>query len=172
MSTELSKNLMCVQMRSGVEIWVEADRANSLQDILEKISSSKFIRFDEQTFNSADIVGVFSALTMSDLTRRKNGEWKCQEGEWHEKKDKCDCSKQIIRGFNYYWIDAVQKCGICKNGYLLDEKNNKAKLCECCKELHESWESGDFKRRWNTIKKNISKMVLEEDSYDTYGGVF
>ena len=68
---QLSKKLMCVQMRSGVEIWVEQEKSDRLQSILTGITSSKFVLFEGQTFNTADVVGVFSAETMSDLTRRK-----------------------------------------------------------------------------------------------------
>lgn len=91
MSNELSKKLFCVLMRSGVQIWVEQERAQNLQNALDAISSHKFVRFEEQTFNTADLEGVYSASTMQELTRRKNGEWQCQRGTWHQKKDECHC---------------------------------------------------------------------------------
>lgn len=88
---KMSKVLYCVQMRSGVEIWVEQEKATRLQNILETITKSTFINFEDQTMNTADIVGVFSATTMADLTRRKNGEWQCKAGNWHKKSEECDC---------------------------------------------------------------------------------
>jgi len=48
---DLSKSLMCVQLRSGIEIWVEEERARTLQEILSAITQSKFIRFEGETFN-------------------------------------------------------------------------------------------------------------------------
>ena len=84
---------MCVQMRSGVQIWEERENILKLQQILESIDSSKFVSFGEQTINTADIVGIFTAETMADYTRRKNGEWQCAYGEWHEKFDKCFCAE-------------------------------------------------------------------------------
>lgn len=91
MSQELTKELYCVQMRSGVEIWIEKEKTLKLQAVLANISGTKFILFEEQTINTADIVGVFSAKTMSDRTRQKNGEWKCEKNQWHEKFASCDC---------------------------------------------------------------------------------
>src|SRR3990167_8521064 len=91
MNTELSKNLMCVQMRSGVEVWAEKERVAVLQEMLEKMTGTKFVNYEDQTINTADIVGIFSAETMQELTRHKNGEWKCKWNEWHERKDKCEC---------------------------------------------------------------------------------
>jgi len=88
---ELSKNLMCVQMRSGVEIWLEAEKAETLQKALQGITQSKFVMHEGQTINTADIVGVFFADTMSDHTRRKNGEYQCPKGTWHTRNQKCDC---------------------------------------------------------------------------------
>jgi len=91
--TQLSKALMCVQMRSGVEMWLEADKAEKLQEVLQGITGSKFIRHEGQTINTADIVGVFTAQTMADHTRRKNGQWKCAKGAWHDKRQDCECRR-------------------------------------------------------------------------------
>lgn len=94
MSQELAKPLMCVQMRSGVELWVEKGKAGKLQDVLQGITQSKFIRYEDQTINSADIVGIFEAKTMEELTRRKNGQWLCKAGNWHERKGECVCLEE------------------------------------------------------------------------------
>ena len=89
---EIVTKLYCVQVRSGVEIWLDEARAIKLQDALQEITSHKFIRYETQTINTADIVGVFEATSMEELTRRKNGQWKCSTGTWHERKTECMCS--------------------------------------------------------------------------------
>jgi hypothetical protein len=89
---ELSKNLLCIQIRSGVEIWQEQDKIKKLQEALSVIKQSTFIHFGDMTINSADVVGIFDAKTMEDSTNRKNGMWKCVSGEWHGKYEKCECS--------------------------------------------------------------------------------
>ncbi len=94
MSQELSKSLYCIQMRSGIEIWVEQERARKLQTILQSLNQHMFIKFEDKTINTADLVGVFSALDMEDLTRRKNGQWKCKEEKWHDKRENCTCLSQ------------------------------------------------------------------------------
>jgi len=133
MSTEISKSLMCVQMRSGVEIWVEADRAISLQNALESISSSKFIRFDDQTFNSADITGIFSAKTMEDFTRRKNGQWKCSNSAWHDKHTKCDCPPEWVFEYKKEYDNAVKNCKNknCRDGWDTSKGDGGAEYCSC-----------------------------------------
>jgi hypothetical protein len=97
MNNELSKSLMCVQMRSGVEIWLEEDKASNLQNALQSITTSKFVMLPDgrQTINTADIVGVFLASTMEETTRRKLGEWKCASGNWHQKKGECSCRDSV-----------------------------------------------------------------------------
>lgn len=84
-------------MRGGVQIWEEREQLLKLQKILENITSSTFISFGEQTINSVDIVGIFSAETMVDYTRRKNGEWQCVYGEWHRRFVECGCLEEIRR---------------------------------------------------------------------------
>jgi len=87
----LLKNLFCIQMRSSAEIWVEKERAQKLQTLLEGISTHRFVLFEDETVNTADIVGIFSAETMLEVAHRKNGEWKCEHGRWYGKFEKCQC---------------------------------------------------------------------------------
>ena len=130
---EISKSLMCVQMRSGVEVWVEAERAEALQDVLGKISGSKFIRFDEQTLNTADIVGVFRASTMADVTRRKNGQWQCHRGTWHDKGEDCPCLTKDAEEQVRRRHEAVKACGKCEGGWV--RGNDTAAICPCIANL-------------------------------------
>lgn len=133
MNNQLAKAMMCIQMRSGVEIWIEEDKAERLQDVLEKITESKFIRFEKQTFNTADVVGVFLAGTMSDTTRRKNGMWQCQNGNWHDKGERdCSCLDRATRSLNERRNEAIQKCGKCASGYIHTSENSMGP-CECQK---------------------------------------
>ncbi len=90
MSTELTKNLMCIKLRSGIEIWVERERAENLINLLGT-AKTKFIELGDEVINSADIEGVFSPKTMEDMARRKNGAYQCKFGSWHDKFEKCSC---------------------------------------------------------------------------------
>ena len=90
MSKEITKNLMCIRIRSGVELWVEREKAEKLISLLGT-TKTKFVEIEEEVINSADIEGVFTAKTMEDLTRRKNGQWKCEFGTWHSRGEHCGC---------------------------------------------------------------------------------
>ena len=92
--TEISVNLMCISIRSGVQIWVEQSRAATLQCILSTLTQHKFVEFEGQTFNTADLVGVFTPESMDELTRRKNGQWQCKHGEWHGRGEDCECGRE------------------------------------------------------------------------------
>ena len=85
MNNELSKSLKCICLRNGVELWIESE-------MLEKInfeSVGRFLKIDDEIINTADIVGIFTAQTMEEKIRRKNGEWQCQFGEWHTRNQEC-----------------------------------------------------------------------------------
>ena len=98
MTNELSKSLFCVYMRNGVEIWMEQERVEKLQGLIEGMTGTKFVNFDSETINTADIVGIFSAQTMDENTRRKNGQWKCGFNYWHDRGGKCEhvASKKCV----------------------------------------------------------------------------
>lgn len=88
---EISVNLYCVLMRSGIQIWVESEKAENLRDLLVQITAHKFVKFEDQVFNTADLEGVYNAETMNSLTRRKNGQWLCRYDKWHDRKEECGC---------------------------------------------------------------------------------
>lgn len=95
---EISKQLVCINLRNGAEIWIEKERVEHLIKSLENINHSKFINFNGELFNTADVVGIFSANTMEEITRRKNGQWKCENEKWHEKFKKCECRESELEG--------------------------------------------------------------------------
>lgn len=127
--SNISVNLYCIQIRSGVEIWVEHKKAEALQRVLESITSSKFILFDDETINTADIVGVFKAGTMQEASKRRSGQWKCENGSWHDKNHACTCLSQQKREYNEKIAEAIRNCGKCSHGWV--EINNKMARCEC-----------------------------------------
>lgn len=130
MSQELSRSVVCIQMRSGVEVWIESARADNLQATLQAITQSKFIKLDNQTLNTADIVGVFQASTMEAATRRKNGQTQCKEGAWHDKNEKCDCIPRKSRERHEQMAQAIKACGKCVAGFVTTADGSAAK-CEC-----------------------------------------
>ena len=93
---EVSKKLKCVVMRNGVEIWKEEDRLANLTTMLTGSQKVGFIKVDNETINSVDIVGIFSPETMDEMTRRKNGQWKCNANVWHNKGEKCECVRNTM----------------------------------------------------------------------------
>lgn len=88
---EVSKKLQCIVMRNGIKIWVEYERLQKLQEVLASITGSKFIKFDDQIINTADITGIYNAPVLEDWQREKNGEWKCRLNNWHQRGEKCLC---------------------------------------------------------------------------------
>lgn len=91
MTNEIAKKQMCVLMRSGIEIWIDKDKADKLRKILINSKRNLFIDFEERSFNTADITGVFIPQDLVDLKRRKNGQYKCSFGTWHDKGEFCGC---------------------------------------------------------------------------------
>jgi hypothetical protein len=106
MSKELSRALMCIKTKSGILIWVEKDRVKKFQEDLTKITAHFFAEFDGQTINTAEIEGIFSAKTLEDYRRIKNGEWQCSCGKWNKRNESCVCNERIpkdLKGFPPEW---------------------------------------------------------------------
>lgn len=94
---DLSKELMCIQIRSGIEIWLERERAENFIKALSVPNAPQFVEVDGNMINRADVVGIFGAANMEDSTRRKNRQWKCSAGAWHDKDTFCACNMNRAR---------------------------------------------------------------------------
>jgi len=94
MNQEIAKISMCLKMKSGAEIWIDENKVNVLTKILTS-GKPKFIKIGKELINSTGIDGLFSAETMQDMTKRKNGQWKCKEDFWHKRFENCDCEVEI-----------------------------------------------------------------------------
>lgn len=114
--SNLTKNLMCISMRNGINLWLEEDRIKNVKEFLK--TAKGFIEIDNEMINSVDIIGIFSARTMEEQIRIKNGEWKCKFGNWHKKGQECNCSNnkrtsvifdQDIKEIKTIFEDGVEK---------------------------------------------------------------
>lgn len=89
---QLTKQLMCVKLRNGIDFWLEDERATKLKTMLLN-GENRFIEMDGEIFNRADIVGVFSAKTLEAHTRKQNGQWECKHQTWHNRGERCECER-------------------------------------------------------------------------------
>lgn len=133
MSNQLSKIQFCVVMRNGIELWIDEDKAKNLQRALRELNASKFIDFGIHSINTADIVGLFTAEDLDAHTRRKNGQWRCDKGVWHDKTTKCECAPIEIMIQRSKRFEAYTKCGKCNKGYVeVTDSFNGARTMQIC----------------------------------------
>ena len=92
--TYISRNLMCIKLRNGIDLWIENDRADKLKDMLMN-GDNKFIEMDGDIFNRADIMGIFSSKSLEDYNRKTAGQWKCAQSVWHNRGERCACGVQF-----------------------------------------------------------------------------
>jgi hypothetical protein len=145
---ELAKNLMCVCMRNKVEIWVEKEKIEKLKEILANTTGNRFIDFDGQSINTADVIGIFDAQTMEEMTRRKNGQWKCDQGNWHNRYENCQCPPKEIIELKEKIKEAYSNCKECDNGWIYPaDKNLPVRICSCCVEFYKKLQ--EAKQRLN-----------------------
>lgn len=126
---KLTKNLYCVSLRNGVEMWLEQDRIQELQKALSALKGSIFVNIGEETINTADLIGIFKGETMDEVRRRKNGQWKCKSSKWHDRGEKCNCPSIESQEREKRRTDAIRACGKCIGGYI--HNGNTVRQCEC-----------------------------------------
>ena len=132
MTNDITKAQVCLTMRNGAQIWVDADKAKALMDQLVNQASGahRFVRWEGELINTADVVGIFKPGTMDAVTRRKNGQWQCGAGTWHGQDEKdCGCASAADREIIRKREEVIRACGKCVNGFIID--GGSARACEC-----------------------------------------
>ena len=84
----------CIILRNGSEIWIPEDKAKQLSKSLIDGTAPRYVQLTDagnRIINTADIVEFLTGEQMDDKRRIKNGEWKCDHGAWHNKRQRCDC---------------------------------------------------------------------------------
>lgn len=138
MNNEIVQSLHCVVVRNGIEIWIPSDKMQAFDNAYKLArKNQELMYFGEERINPADVVGVFKADTMSDLTRRKNGQWKCQHGNWHDRNEKCECISAETKEFNEALNRAITDCGKCQNGWVTTERG--VRRCDCVLKVQQKY---------------------------------
>lgn len=97
MERAIAKEMRCICLRNGAEIWVEKERVEALVRILLESKEHRFIKIDNEIVNTADIVGVFTPQALERTWRLKQGQWQDKKGNWHSKEEKiCPKCHNII----------------------------------------------------------------------------
>lgn len=100
---EITKNLMIILVRGGVEIPIDNENLPALQ---ERIAKGTFVQIDNNLINTKDIVGVFKPEILDEMQRKRRGQWLDRNGIWRDKSDKeCGNCKNIV--------PFGKKCGLC-----------------------------------------------------------
>ena len=91
MTNEITKQQMCLKMRSGAEMWIDDDKVEKLTEILtsEKV---RFVKIGRELINTVNIDGLYLAETIEKIKRIKKGDWQCQDCQrWHPRGEECGC---------------------------------------------------------------------------------
>lgn len=129
MMNKIAKRQKCILSRDGSMLWVDEDKALRIQEDLENKTIHGHFRVEGRTLNTVEITGVYYPEDIEDMTRRKNGQWKCLNGEWHERYQKCECISSDEKMAIKKREEAIKKCGKCTNGWVYNGEN--VKKCSC-----------------------------------------
>lgn len=135
MTTDLANPQKCIVLRNGLEVWVDFEKANEIEiDWVAGKLKGPF-RVSGRVLNTADITGIVLPEDMVDMRKRKNGEWKCHRGTWHDRGAKCECATLEEANFAEQRRKLIEACpDKCGNGWVTTE-SGAAAYCSCVREL-------------------------------------
>lgn len=102
MSTEIApvQGQHVIVMKNGVTHLVKPETAAHLAEILVGQSAHSFIQLNElggATINTAEIAAVYTPQQHEELVRTSAGEFQCSYGNWHKKRQSCDCKYELAK---------------------------------------------------------------------------
>lgn len=100
MTNEVSKIQRVLRMKSGIEIWIDSDKADKIITYLQQ-QKTGFGMVENRMINLVEIEGIFTPTDLEDLKRTKLGQRKCKYGNWHSKDEDCECGRNIQPNFEY-----------------------------------------------------------------------
>jgi hypothetical protein len=132
LTTEIAKKQLVLRMKSGIEIWIDEDKADKVMSYLQT-QKTGFGTIEGRLVNLVEIEGIFSPTDLEELAYRKQGMWKCKYNNWHNKNDDCTCVRprdnypdmEITQGSekSKEYLDKLRKDLLVKN--ILLEKEDK-----------------------------------------------
>lgn len=82
-------------MKSGLIHWLTPETASKLENSLASQEAHGFVKITELgiTINTADIGdGILTMVQYSALLRKKQGDWQCEDSNWHVRTERsCTC---------------------------------------------------------------------------------
>lgn len=96
--TGIEEAKKCILMKSGLAFWVKVDTAEKLERATtEPGFQHQFVQITEigQTINTSQIEGFYTRETYTEIQRMKEGERKCAWGNWHKRKEECQCEAEM-----------------------------------------------------------------------------
>lgn len=124
MNQEITKNQICLLLKNGIQFWMSEERADTLYELISPTDASKqrpeFIRLGEEKarFFRTEISGFYTPQQVEELTRRKNGQWQCVQGIWHDRFTKCECISKEVKNVVQTLEEKIRNCGKCRDGYV------------------------------------------------------
>jgi hypothetical protein len=93
MNGEISDKNYVVNTRNTGKFYVTKSQADFLFKALNAPTPPRVIKIsDDIQFSANDYVNTMPAWKDDEVRREKNGEWKCGQGNWHDKYQKCSCN--------------------------------------------------------------------------------
>lgn len=94
---EIAKLQKVAQLKNGVEYWLDAEEAEHLQNLLNDEKCPPFIKMKGDIVSKYQFTGLFDPASMEEQRRRKMGQWKDSEGNWHDRGARiCPNCKQVL----------------------------------------------------------------------------
>lgn len=139
MTTPLKTKALAIEtwvlaLRGGVNIPITEEDAKFIEKILN--SDTKVFRLKQRIIARDAVLYIVPAEDAREAAYRMRGWWQCDQGTWHDKKEKCECIDKKVERIQKLKEERFAQCGKCKQGWILNAKDE-MEPCLCWQDLRE-----------------------------------
>lgn len=91
MSKELTNKNWVVITRGTGRHYVSEDGKNYILKLKNAQNHPEMIEVNDSYLALSDIIGIVTASKLEEIDKQKNGEWRCERGNWHKRGEICKC---------------------------------------------------------------------------------
>ena len=92
MQTEIANKQKVLLTYDGIELWLDEEKWKKLEYALDN-QIGQFYEIEGRRVSKSNITGIWYPIDIEEKKRRKNGQWKCSYGRWHNRGENCECHK-------------------------------------------------------------------------------
>lgn len=126
---DLAKQQKVMLLTDGIQLWIDSDRADAFMAQIRDMAFDDIVEYEGRSFTRRMFLGFFLPGDIESMTKRKNFQWQCKGGQWHDRGENCTCASLEEKKRLAEREQIINNCKKCTNGFVTTDTG--VRECDC-----------------------------------------